>query len=360
LELFLLMAKVQSSKFEVEKFSGKNSFALWKLKMRDLLVQQGLQKALAGRSKKLTSMTDEDWEDLDARALSTIRMCLADEVLFNIAEETTTTGLWTKLESLYMTKNLSNIIFLKRQLYSLRMKEGTKIVDHLNVFNTLISQLTAMEVKFDDEDKAITLLCSFPESWDHMVTTVWFNTTDAIDYDIVVGALLCEEMRKKSNKEKSTSSNGGQRTIYRKRDKVRGVHQGLSQRARRVRKNVGFVANLGISRRIVGKDRMQPRRTPQKNYQSIDDGVVFMKNVFSCKIVGVGSVRIRMHDGSVRTLTDVRHVPELRKNLISLGVLDSVGYKCTTQGGVLKVSKDILVVMKEKRIGNLYQLEGRT
>jgi hypothetical protein len=83
------------------------------------------------------------------------------------------------------------------------MKEGTKITNHLNVFNTLISQLTAMEVKFGDEDKDFMLLCSFSESWNHMVTTVWFNTTDAIDYDTIVGALLCEEMRKKTNKEKS-------------------------------------------------------------------------------------------------------------------------------------------------------------
>jgi hypothetical protein len=96
------------------------------------------------------------------------------------------------------------------------------------------------------------------------------------------------------------------------------------------------------------------------NYQSIDDGVVFMENDFSCKIVGVGSIQIKMHDGIVRTLTHVRHVPELRKSLISLGVLDSVGYKCTTQGGVSKVSKGILVFMKEKMIDNLYQLEGRT
>jgi hypothetical protein len=47
LEFFLLMAIVQSSKFEVEMFSGKNSFVLWKLKMRDILVQQGLQKAFS-------------------------------------------------------------------------------------------------------------------------------------------------------------------------------------------------------------------------------------------------------------------------------------------------------------------------
>jgi hypothetical protein len=96
------MEKVHSSKFEVEKFNGKNRFALWKLKMWDLLVQKGLQKALVGKTKKPTSMTDEDWEDLDARALSTIRLCLEDEVLFNIIEEETTTGLWNILESLYM------------------------------------------------------------------------------------------------------------------------------------------------------------------------------------------------------------------------------------------------------------------
>jgi hypothetical protein len=56
----VLMAKMQSLKFEVEKFSGKNNFELWKLKMQDLLVQQGLQKALAGKSKKPTAMTE--WE----------------------------------------------------------------------------------------------------------------------------------------------------------------------------------------------------------------------------------------------------------------------------------------------------------
>jgi hypothetical protein len=137
----------------------KNNFELWKLKMWDLLVQQGLQKALVGKTKKPTSMTDEDWEDLDARALSTIRLCLEDEVLFNIVGEETTTGLWNRLESIYMTKSLMNKIFLKRQLYSLWMKEGTKIVDHLNIFNTLICQLTSMDVKYEDEDKEVTRYC---------------------------------------------------------------------------------------------------------------------------------------------------------------------------------------------------------
>jgi hypothetical protein len=201
----VLMAKMQSSKFEVENFSGKNNFELWNLKMRDLLVQQGLQKTLTCKSKKPTTMTEWEWEDLDAKDLSTIRLCLADEVLFNIVGEDTTSGLWSKLESLYMTKSLTSRIYLKRQLYSLQMKEGTKVDDHLNTFNTLIVQLTSMEVKFEDEDKAITLLCSLPESWDNLVTSISFISADVLDYDSVVGALLAEEMRRKSSKETSTS-----------------------------------------------------------------------------------------------------------------------------------------------------------
>jgi hypothetical protein len=95
-------------------------------------------------------------------------------------------------------------------------------------------------------------------------------------------------------------------------------------------------------------------------YQSIDDGIVYMGNDILCKVVGIGSIRIKMFDGTVKILTDVRHVPELRKNLISLGVLDTGGYKSIVQGGVMKVYKGILLVMKVKKVGNMFLLEGRT
>ena len=84
---------------------------------------------------------------------------MADDVLFNIVSEKTAAGLWSKLERLYMTKSLTNRILLKRQRYSLVMKEGISITDHLNVFNTLLVQLESVEVKFESEDKEITLLC---------------------------------------------------------------------------------------------------------------------------------------------------------------------------------------------------------
>ena len=41
-----------------------------------------------------------------------------------------------------------------------------------------------------------------------------------------------------------------------------------------------------------------------------------MGNNMLCKTIGVESIKIRMHDGIVRTLSNVRHVPDLKKNLI--------------------------------------------
>ena len=87
------MAKTQSARFEIEKFNGKNNFEIWKVKMYDLLMQQGVAKALLGKAKQPYTMTDDEWSDLDERALSGIRLCLADDVLFNIVSEKTAAGL---------------------------------------------------------------------------------------------------------------------------------------------------------------------------------------------------------------------------------------------------------------------------
>ena len=51
---------MSSTKFEIEKFNRKNIFEIWKFKMQDLLVQQGLHKPLDGKRKKTLTMTDDE------------------------------------------------------------------------------------------------------------------------------------------------------------------------------------------------------------------------------------------------------------------------------------------------------------
>ena len=65
-----------------------------------------------------------------------------------------------------------------------------------------------------------------------------------------------------------------------------------------------------------------------------------MGNNASCKVAGIRIVHIKMFDGVVRTLDDVKHVPGLKRNLISLSTHEARGHKYIGEGGVLKTSCD--------------------
>ena len=69
------------AKYKVEKFDGRNSFSLWRVKMCVLLVQQGLLKVLSGKDKLLEFMSENEKEEFEMKAHSVIQLCLADKVL---------------------------------------------------------------------------------------------------------------------------------------------------------------------------------------------------------------------------------------------------------------------------------------
>ena len=85
-----------------------------------------------------------------------------------------------------------------------------------------------------------------------------------------------------------------------------------------------------------------------------------MGNDNTYKIAGIGSIKLRSHDGSTRILRDVRYVPKLKKNLISLGSLESKGLVVTIRDGVLKATSGALVMLKGIRKNNLYYYQGST
>jgi hypothetical protein len=92
-----------------------------------------------------------------------------------------------------------------------------------------------------------------------------------------------------------------------------------------------------------------------------NDGLAWMGENIPCEVIGIGSVKTKTHDGMRRMLTEVRHVPTMFRNLISLSTLDNKGYKYYTSGGVLKVSRGSLIVMKGvMKYANFYILSGDT
>ena len=71
-------------------------------------------------------------------------------------------------------------------------------------------------------------------------------------------------------------------------------------------------------------------------------------------VVGMGNVQILLHNGSVWLLEKVRHIPNLRRNLISVGQLDDEGHAILFIGGTWKVTKEARVLARGKKTGTLY------
>ncbi|CAL1405059.1 unnamed protein product [Linum trigynum] len=182
---------------KIEKFTGRNSFSLWQIKMQALLKQQGLWAPLSGKSKK-ESIDEEEWSTLEEKAHSTILLCLADDIISEIAAEKTVAGLWLKLESLYMTKSLTNKLHMKQRLFSLRMEEGTPLRNHLDHLNTILLDLRNIDVKIDDEDAALILLVSLPQSYENFVDS-FIAGKDSLSLEDVRSALHTREVLDKAS-----------------------------------------------------------------------------------------------------------------------------------------------------------------
>jgi len=85
------------------------------------------------------------------------------------------------------------------------MNEGTTILEHLNFFNKVISELLTVDVKLDEEDKAFILLSSLSESYDHIITIKLYGKETLI-LEEVASTFLSNEIKKRSNQDKQTRS----------------------------------------------------------------------------------------------------------------------------------------------------------
>ena len=70
---------------------------------------------------------------------------------------------------------------------------------------------------------------------------------------------------------------------------------------------------------------MCPKRKYFNTYRACDASTIMIGNGSASRVVGISTVKMKMFDGVVRTVANVRHIPRLRRWLIFLGVLDTLG-----------------------------------
>ena len=132
--------------------------------------------------------------------MSMIRLSMANEILSNILDEKTTKLMWEKLESLYMTKSLSNKLFMKKQLFRLMMPEGSYFMEYLNKFNMMINQLSTIGETITEVDRALLLPALLSYSYDHLFTTLMYGKT-AFLLNEILGTIIEHHRNKKTEPE---------------------------------------------------------------------------------------------------------------------------------------------------------------
>eukprot|EP00253_Pinus_taeda_P036538 PITA_36538 len=288
-----------------------------------------------------------------------------------------TKALWDKLGTLYQSKSLVNKLFLWKKLYNL--KYGDLVTDHLNTFNTVVSQLLFVDIKISDEDKCISFLCSLPDSWDSLVIAIG-RSAIALQFDEIVSSLLTEEMRRKNME----SHNGkpikvcwkcGKEGHYKRDckskadDKGNGSDDAPSIEAKTTSDEGRYVYLDSSSTHIDHEAwlidsgasfNFTPHRDWFCKFEKYDGGDVFLRDDRKAKIIGHGKIKLNLQGGRIRTLTGVLHIPALARNLIFVSKLDDVGVKTVFEKNTCKMVWGALVLMQGVRIGNLYKMQGST
>ena len=80
-----------------------------------------------------------------------------------------------------------------------------KISDHLSTLNNIVYELESIEVKIDDEDKALRLILSLPPSYVHLKPVLMYGK-ESLSFEEVATKIISEERRMKSDENTSSSS----------------------------------------------------------------------------------------------------------------------------------------------------------
>ncbi|GJX02910.1 putative RNA-directed DNA polymerase [Tanacetum coccineum] len=330
----------EDGKIKIDKFDG-HDFGFWKMQIEDYLYQKKLHEP------------------------------------YNVVNEKTTYGLFKALSNMYEKPSASNKVFLIRQLVNTKMNEGASVADHVNEFNSILSRLMSVDIKFDDEVQALLLLSSLPESWSGTVTAVSGSTgSTKLKFDNIRDLILGEDIRRKTSgesrsksKKRGQSKNRQDITCWNCNQKghfqnqcskpVTSRDKEVNMAARDYDDALVCCVENTIDDRIMDSGASFHATYCKEELErfKLRSGKVRLADDKTLDIAGVGDVVLKTSFGTSWTLKDVRYIPGLKKRLISVGQLDEEGYHVGFRDQQWKVTKGSLVVARGNKRVSLYLVE---
>ncbi|KAL8142902.1 hypothetical protein V2J09_015934 [Rumex salicifolius] len=274
-----------------------------------------MHKALL--EEKPDSIKKEDWDKMQEKTTSIIRLCLGTKLYIRCISQSRC----LVLQAVSQTK-----------LYGLKMSESSDLVQHVNTFNQIIGDLGRVGVKVDDEDQSMIVLCSLTPAYETLLTALTCGK-ETIRLETGDGLYTSNNQERGRQKEKQTDGKNKQRSKSKAKKKAVCFVTSDSHRD-------SWILDIGYS------FHMTPYREWFETYKAENLGSVSLGDDKTCGIMEIRQIKVLMHDGIIRTLTEVRHIPALKNNLISLGTLHVNGFDYKSDSDCVKVSKGAMTVIK--------------
>lgn len=300
------------------------------------------------------------------------------------------------------------------------MSENLSIEGNIDEFLQIVTDLENTNVLVSDEDQAILLLMSLPKPFDQLRDTLKYGTgRTTLTLDEVIAAIYSKELEfgsvKKSIKgqaeglyarEKSeargrtdTREKSSKSTRSRSKSKTKkgcwtcgeeghfrsscpnknksqakkdyGGNKGDSSGGKN---NLAEVAGLYVSEALSSTDvhledewimdtgcsyHMCHHREWFEDLDEEAGGSVRMGNQTVSRVKGVGNIRVKNEEGLNVLLTNVRFIPDMDRNLLSLATFEKAGYRFESENGVLSIKAGEQILLTGRRYDTLYLLQWR-
>ncbi|KAH9679278.1 hypothetical protein KPL71_026064 [Citrus sinensis] len=223
------------------------------------------------------------------------------------------------------------------QVYGFRMKHGVSMHDHVSRFEKLLADLKNLDEDIKDEVKAMILLHSLPEEYSHFVITLIYGKSVIIFKDVCTVLTNLEIRNNNKNFARASSEALGHWRKdcpkAQKRDEKKPAAANMARKdensdyslsitpAAYVASSSEWILDTGATYHLC------PINEWFTNFRNLESGAVVMGNDQPCRTMGIGTIQLKMFNGMVRELKEVRFVPALKKNLISVGALEAKGKK---------------------------------
>ncbi len=192
-----LYAQPPSKAYNIEALHGASNYAMWKVQMCDILTVWGMlltrrwHRKLgptlllapgtvtpggAATAEAAQAESNKAWARIDRDALTQIRLRCTYEVIGHIQMATRAYDAWRTLSQLYETHGALGIILAAPEV----LPDGSALRESRLKVTCCCCAAFRMNIAglgkvIEDDDFAITLLTSLPESWNPFLSSVALN-----------------------------------------------------------------------------------------------------------------------------------------------------------------------------------------